>query len=173
MEIDELVEIVETMVLQHDYPGFDVRSLRLGLPQRVNRAPVKLFVAALARSEVCVRLAALRWFWERPGVAGRHAAAIAGLLEDPDEWVRCEAARTLGRVAGLDETTALALAAALKDTDAAVRKAACRSLGKLPVASDEVIGALRQAAGDEDIEVRWKALKALRQLAGHRASQTL
>src|SRR5271170_1684083 len=95
MEIEEFVEIVETMAVQHAYPGFDVRSLQLGLPAAAVNAPVKLFAQALKQESVIARLAALRWFWERPGVAKRHVTAITACLDDQDEWARLEAVKTL------------------------------------------------------------------------------
>lgn len=161
-----MTEIVETMALQHAYPGFDTRSLRLGLPQELMRAPVKLFVAALKEESPIVKLAALRWFWEHPGFAERQLEAIAEVLTDSDEWVRREAARTIGRVSEASDAVAVRVSELLVDKDPEVRKAAAKTCGKLGSKAPEVLNNLQTAAQDSDTEVRWKAQKALRQL-GH------
>lgn len=164
MEVEELAEIVETMALQHSYPGFDVRSLQLGLPEAAVNSPVKLFGQALKHDSVVVKLAALRWFWQRPGVAKRYVQAIAALFSDQDEWVRREAVRALGRVAGVEDKYAIEASRLLADSDAEVRKAAAQAIGKLGCTNEEVLASLRKAAEDADVEVRWKAEKALRKL---------
>src|SRR5687767_7161466 len=130
MDLDQLVDIVETMALQHSYPGFDIRSLQLGLPDAVTKSPARLFVAALKHENPVVKLAALRWFWERPGDARKHARQIGEVLEDPDEWVRLEAVRALGRLESLEEKIAIEVAKRLADENAEVRKAAAKSCGK-------------------------------------------
>ncbi len=164
MDIEELVEIVETMALQHSYPGYDVRSLKLGLPASAVNAPVKVFVAALSQDSVVVILAALRWFWDRPGVARRHASVIASCLDHQDEWVRLEAVRTIGRVGQVDDRLAVRLSERLEDTDVEVKKAAAQAIGKLGCQGEQVVASLRRATGDPDIQVKWKAEKALRKL---------
>ena len=164
MELAQFVEIVEDMALQHAYPGYDVRSLRLGLPAAIVKSPARLFVEALKQDSVLVKLAALRWFWERPGDAKRYLKAIAAVLDDKDEWVRMEAARTIGRVDNPDESVAVKVANLLHDENAEVRKAAAKTCGKIHIKSEQVVDALRSAANDPDTEVRWKAQKALRQL---------
>ncbi len=164
MELPELAEIVETMAVQHSYPGFDVRSLRLGLPNAAVKSSARLFVAALKHESPLVRLVALRWFWDRPGDAKRYIKAIVPVLEDPDEWVRLEAVRTIGRTESSDSAIAESTAKRLSDPDVEVRKAAAKACGKLNCKADAVIVALRTASEDPDTEVRWKAQKALRQL---------
>jgi HEAT repeat protein len=167
MEINELTEIVETMAEQHSYPGYDVRSLSLGLPESVTRASCRLFATALTSDRVLVKLAALRWFYERPGDAKRYVRQIAQVMNDADEWVRLEAVRSLGRVSKIDSSMAIAVSELLKDPDAEVRKAAAKSCGKLNCSDEQVLANLRQAALDTDTEVRWKAQKALRQLGAY------
>lgn len=164
MEIQEFTEIVETMAMQHDFPGYDVRSLRLGLPQAVVKSPVKLFVEALQQDNVLVKLAALRWYWERPGDAKRCLHSIAQLLADKDEWVRMEAIKVLSRVDKVDETIVVQIAHLLEDPDLLVSQAAAKACGKLGCRAKEVLVALRMAATHENRELRWKAQKALRQL---------
>lgn len=167
MDIRELVEIVENMAVQHAYPGFDVRSLKLGLPDSVTKGGARLFVSALHQPNPLVRLAALRWFWDRPGDAKRHVQDICALLEDADEWVRLEAVRDIGRIDIRDESVALRVAKTLEDPSVEVRKAASKTCGKLACKADPIIMALQKAAEDSDTEVRWKAQKALRQLGAY------
>lgn len=167
MELNQLIEIVETMALQHSYPGYDVRSLSLGLPESVTRSSSRLFVSALTCPQVLVKLAALRWFYERPGDAKRYVKQISQVLHDPDEWVRLEAARSIGRVSNVDQAIANDVSELLNDADAEVRKAAAKTCGKLNCKSEIVIANLRKAAQDPDTEVRWKAQKALRQLGAY------
>lgn len=164
MEIEELVEIVETMAIEHSYPGYDIRCLPLGLPDAVTRSPSRLFSKALCQKVVLVKLAALRWFWERPGDAKRFIKEISAQMEDADEWVRLEAVRTLGRIDRVDPAIATKVSVLLSDPDAEVRKAAAKTCGKLNCTDVAIVEALRQAAQDADTEVRWKAQKALRQL---------
>lgn len=164
MEVEELADIVETLALQLSYPGFESRSLQIGLPDRAKKSPVKLFVQALKHESVLVKLAALRWFWERPSDAKRSARVIADCLADPDEWVRMEAVNSLGRIDGIDPRYAEQAVGLLADPAVMVRRAACRSLGKLACKSEVVLAGLKQATADKDAEVRWKAEKALRKL---------
>lgn len=170
MDLDTFVEIVETMVLQHDYPGFEARSLKLGLPEQVLKAPAKLFGEALSHRNVYVKLAALRWFQERTGAAKAYANAISRLLKDTDDWVRLEAIQTLERFSNPSSDLAFLLAPLLKDHNADIRKSAAKALGKISSKTgpdnETVIAALREAALDHDTSVRFKAQKALRRL-GH------
>jgi HEAT repeat protein len=164
MELNEFVEIVEDMALQHAYPGYDVRSLRLGLPAAVMKSPNRLFVEALKSESVLTKLAALRWFWERPGDAKRYVKQIAEVIDDPDEWVRLEAARTVGRIENPEEAVVLKVAGLLSDENVEVRKAAAKTCGKVHIKSEAIVEALKKATTDSDTEVRWKAQKALRKL---------
>src|SRR5436853_4358293 len=131
MELDQLVDIVETMAVQHAYPGYDIRSLRLGLPADAVKSPARLYVSALKHDNPLLRLAALRWFWERPGDAKRYIKVISPALEDPDEWVRLEAVKTIGRTESPDVSLAESVARLLQDKDAEGRKAAAKTCGKL------------------------------------------
>jgi HEAT repeat protein len=167
MDLDKLAQIVEDMAIQHEYPGYDVRSLKMGLPQEVTKAPAKLFNAALKHENALVRLAALRWFWERPGVAKQYTRVIADLIDDGDEWVRMEAIRVIERIGTVEEKIAVQVAQRLTDEHVEVRKASAKALGKLGSKAQPVIDLLRKASEDSDHEVRWKAQKALRQLGAY------
>lgn len=168
MDLNKLAEIVDNMIVQHDYPGFEPRSLKLGLPEEALRAHAKVFVQALGHENVFVRLAALRWFQERPGLAKSYVKEIAGLLDYKDEWVRLEAARTIERIAVPPEDAVVKIAELLKDSDAEVRKAAAKALGKIcsraTRKNEGIVKSLHDAAQDEDAGVRWKVQKALRQI---------
>src|SRR5688572_27802341 len=142
MELEEFVQIVEDMACQHAYPGYEIRSLNMGLPAAVLKSPAKLFGQALKHENVLVKLAALRWFWERPGVSGPHLRSIIEATSDEDEWVRLEAVRVLGRLRKLDEKSVLVVAERLKDSDVEVRRAAARALGRLSCKSDNIISLL-------------------------------
>jgi HEAT repeat protein len=168
MDLDALANIIETMVLQQDYPGFEVRSLKLGLPEKVLKAPKKIFAQALDHNNIHVKLAALRWFQERPGAAKSYTKSIAGLLGDNDEWVRLEAIRTLESLSTATNELAMKVIPLLRDQNVEVRKSAAKALGKISSKArpenDTVIDSLKAAACDRDAGVRFKAQKALRRL---------
>lgn len=167
-ELEKLAEIVEDMILQLSYPGFDERSLKLGLPDSLNKLPHKVFGLALKHESVVVRLAALRWFQERPGLAKSHFKPLIGCLEDGDPWVRLEAVQCLEKFDSLSEEYLLKLLPLLKDQESVeVRKACAKALGKLGGKSQAVIDALKSASEDANHEVRWKAQKALRKLGAY------
>jgi vesicle coat complex subunit len=167
MELNQLAQIVEDMAVQHDYPGFEVRSLKMGLPAEAVRSPGKLFNSALKHPNALVKLAGLRWFQEKPGVAKQFVRSIADCLGDADEWVRAEAALTLERLGKADTAAIIRIAELLKDDNAMVRKYAAKALGKLGCREGSVVDALQKATEDSDHEVRWKAQKALRQLGAY------
>lgn len=164
--VDDLAEFVENMVLQHDYPGFEPRSLKLGLPESLNKSSPRFFSQALGHPSVYVKLAALRWFQERSGQSRSHEKAIAGLLADEDDWVRMESLRALERLRTKDASIIELMAPLLKDKNSEVRKTAAKALGKVCSANKVAIAvqALRDAADDPEPEVRWKVQKALRML---------
>jgi|SRR5579883_1148314 len=164
MELDKFAEIVENMALQHDYPGYDIRSLKMGLPLELTKSPAKLFNNALKHPNNLVKLAALRWFQERPGVAKRYTGAIADKMDDPDPWVKAEAALCLERIGIQDYQLSMRMAKLLRDSSALVRKSAAKALGKLGSNDQSIIEALQKLTEDRDQEVRFKAQKALRQL---------
>lgn len=164
MDLTEFAAIVEDMVIQHDYPGLDVRSVRLGLPRAVMGASPGLIADALGHDQAVVRLAALRWFQEKSGLATRYIKKIAELLQDEDEWVRLETIKVMGKLDNLGPVYCDSLAACLKDKWAGVRKEAAKVCGKQEKPSESMISALKIAATDADIEVRWKAQKAMRKL---------
>lgn len=169
MDIETLAETVEDMILQLSYPGFERRSLKLGLPDLVNKAPAKVFAQALKHESVLVRLAALRWFGERPGIAKINARGILACLSDSDEWVRVEALLCIERFGELDDKDAEAIAALLTDQYIDVKKGAAKALGKIGNRSEPVLAALRQAAESPDTEFRWKVEKSLRKLGAYTA----
>lgn len=168
MELADLAEIVDNMIVQHDYPGFEVRGLKLGLPEEAQKMHAKVFVQALGHESIYVKLAALRWLQERPGVAKSFVKAIAGLLDSPDEWVRMEATRTIERISNPSEEATVKIAELLRDPDVEVRKTAAKALGKIcskkSNKNEAIVKSLRDAASDDDSAVRWKVQKALRQI---------
>jgi hypothetical protein len=176
MDLQELVEIIDTMIVQHDYPGFEPRALNLGLPQRAVAAPAKVFGQGLSCDNIYVQLAALRWFQVRPGLVKTYAKSISNLLESADCYVRAEAIKTIERAGLADRDTLTKVTAKLKDSDEMVRKGAAKAAGKLfgqvENLDDEFLTALRAAAQDPDEQVRWKAQKALRKLGAYSSSSS-
>lgn len=164
MDLTEFAGIVEDMIIQHDYPGLDVRSVRLGLPRNVMNASPALIADALGHNKAIVRLAALRWFQEKSGLASRYIKKIAMLLQDEDDWVRFEAIKVLGKLDNLSQFYSESVATCLTDKWAEVRKEAAKVCGKQDRPTEMMIAALKVAATDSDIEVRWKAQKAMRKL---------
>lgn len=168
MDVDKLANIVDTMILQHDYPGFEPRGLKLGLPEEIEGMSAKTFSNALGHQNVFVKLTALRWFQERPGVAKSYLNAILGLIDNDDEWVRMESIRTVEKMSKLPDNVGAVVAKRLTDEIVDVRKASAKALGKILKRSvtknAEVIDALKQATQDSDVEVRFKAQKALRNI---------
>src|SRR5437867_2951675 len=110
MELERLAQIVDDMAVQHEYPGFEIRSLKMGLPAEVVKSPGKLFHAALKHENALVRLAGLRWFQEKPGAGKQFTSAIAECLRDRDEWVRAEAALCLERLPEVENKFTVQLA---------------------------------------------------------------
>jgi hypothetical protein len=166
-QLEKFAEVIEDMILQLSYPDFDERSLKLGLPDSISKLPPKTYGAALRHESTVVRLAALRWFQERPGVARSHLQGITNCLADADEWVRREAVHCLEKFDALDEALLGRLCELLADPALEVRKSAAKALGKVGGKSSKVIEALQRAAEDENHEVRWKAQKALRKLGAY------
>jgi len=174
MDLQELVDIIDTMIVEHDYPGFEPRALNLSLPQRALAAPAKVFGQALSYDNIYVQLAALRWFQTKPGLTKSYLKGISSLLESDDRFVRAEAIKTIERASLADSDTLTKVAAKLKDSEDMVRKAAAKAAGKLfgqvENLDDELLIALRAAAQDPDEQVRWKAQKALRRLGAYSSS---
>ena len=172
MNVKTLAEVVENMVLQHDYPGFEPRALKLGLPESLHKASSKVFSEALGHPNVYVKLAALRWFQEKPGMGKSHARAIAGLLHDADPWVRRESIHALEKLDAQSDEILMAICQLLEDEDVEVRKAAAKALGKVcskrAKRPDAIVQGLNKAAQDKDHEVRWKAQKALRLIGAYK-----
>jgi HEAT repeat protein len=169
MELEQFADIVDKMILEHDYPGFEPRALRLGLPEEALRMPAKTYSQALVHTSIYVKIAALRWFQEKPGVAKSYIKAVAGLLHHADEFVRMESVRTLERINGVPDEIILEVSAMLRDPNTEVRKAAAKALGKLGKKAKEknqaVLQALQEASHDPDPGVRMKAQKASRLIA--------
>jgi len=167
-DLEKLADIVDEMILQQDYPGFEPRSLKLGLPEVVENMNGRVFSHALGHESVYVKLAALRWFQDRPGIAKGYLNAVLGLIDNKDEWVRLESIRLTERIPRVPDSAAVKISKHLSDESKLVRKAASKALGKIlkrSVTKDAaVIDALKTAAQDDDVEVRFKAQKALRQI---------
>lgn len=175
MNLAQLVELIETMIVQHDYPGFEARSLNLGLPEDAMKSSAKVFGEALQYDNIFVKLAALRWFQGRAGMASNHVRNVEQLLTHPDEWVRTEATKTLERAGIKDVEVVVKISSLLNDPSDMVRQEAAKACGKLLAKSSnknsEVIASLRKAAaGDSNEKVRWKAQKALRRLGAYSVS---
>jgi HEAT repeat protein len=166
-ELEKFAEIVEDMILQLSYPDFDERSLKLGLPDAINKLPPRTYDSALKHDSAVVRIAAMRWFQERVGIAKSHLKSIAECLNDKDEWMRRETVHMLEKFDSLDEKLLVRISELLFDSDLEVRKATAKALGKIGGKSQEVISALQKASEDQNHEVRWKAQKALRKLGAY------
>ncbi|MBX9948647.1 MAG: HEAT repeat domain-containing protein [Candidatus Obscuribacterales bacterium] len=168
MNLEKLAGVVEELIVQLDYPGFEPRSLKLGLPEELQTMSAKTFASALGHESVYVKLAALRWFQERPGVAKSHLAAILGLIDSSDEWVRMESIRAVEKMWKLPPHVGGVVSKGLTDQSVEVRKATAKALGKIlkrSVTKDAlVIDALKQATQDSNVDVRFKAQKALRNI---------
>jgi HEAT repeat protein len=167
MNLEEFAELVDNMAIQHDYPGYEIRSLNIGLPEAAKNSSARMFGSALSHDNVIVRLAALRWFQEKPGIAHQYLSDILHCLEDGDEWVRMEAVRCLERFHHLDEKLVIKIAGLLKDPGVEVRRVTARALWKLGCKAEPVLQALQNATTDADGEVRGKVQKALRKLGAY------
>jgi len=181
-ELDSLVDFVTNMIIQHDYPGFEPRSFRIGLPEQLVSANSRLFASALEHESVYVRLVALRWFQEKPGAIKPYINDILALLGNADEWVRMEATITLERYQHPGPAIASSVAELLEDQYPLVRREAAKALGKMlakfkdnsnskdPAKNaardlhlEPIVESLKNALrDDEDAQVRQKAEKALR-----------
>ena len=174
MNLAQLVETIETMILQHDYPGFEARALNLGLPEEALKSSSKVFAQALKYDNVFVKLASLRWFQGRAGMTRNHKSEVVALLEDADDWIRTEAVRALERGNIRDGEIIVKISSLLKDKSDMVRQEAAKACGKLLLKSSdkygEVVASLRVAATDPIEKVRWKAQKALRLLGAYSVS---
>ncbi|MFB6304606.1 MAG: HEAT repeat domain-containing protein [Haloferacaceae archaeon] len=121
------------------------RDAALGTVDLADRAGLPDEVAdALARRARADADAEVRQFAvEALGVAGRGEAAVAAVLDDPDEWVRAEAVVALSRVAGGD--AADRLRDALDDDHGAVRRNALIALARLgEIGPDALVERLKE-----------------------------
>lgn len=166
-ELEKFAEVVEDMILQLTYPGFEKRSLKLGLPDSVSKLPPKTYAQALKHESALVRIAALRWFQEHAGIAKSHLRLITECLADSDEWVRKESVFCMEKLDTSDEKILAELCKMVSDSDTEVRKEVAKALGKLGGKSQDVVAALQKASEDKDHEVRWKAQKSLRKLGAY------
>ncbi|HMW88708.1 MAG TPA: HEAT repeat domain-containing protein [Candidatus Obscuribacter sp.] len=176
--LSELAQFVSDLISQSDYPGFESRAFRIGLPDRFNQASSKLFGECLDHESVYMRLVALRWFQDKPGTIKPFIKQIQAHLLDGDEWVRIEALGALERFHSPTSGNAQACALLLKDENVQVRKASAKALTKmLPRVHEklakelddvrqenlkQVETLLTEALCDSDVQVRQKAEKALR-----------
>lgn len=169
MNLEKLAEVVDDMIIQHDYPGFEPRALILGLPDEINKAPTKVFGDALSHENVFVKLAALRWFQERPGLARNYMIKhVVGLLSDSDPFVRMEAIRLVERGTDPNQDMVLKISTLLQDENPEVQRSAARACGKLckklKIKNQTIIDNLQEAANAPDSQLRGKAEKALRKI---------
>jgi HEAT repeat protein len=168
MDLEKLVQIIEDMALQHDYPGFELRSLKLALPKETEQCSAKTFALALDHKDVIVKLAAIRWFINaRPGTIKQYSQAVINCLQNEDEWVRLEAIALLEHTKLDNEALSQLLCRLFNDTSNEVRAAAVKAAGKLGANSSVVISGLKEACLDKDANVRAKAGKALRKLGAY------
>ncbi len=171
MNVEKLAAVVEDMIVQHDYPGFEPRALKLGLPESITKAPTKVFAQALGHPNVYVKLAALRWFQEKPGLAKNYKNAVLGLLDNEDSFVRVEALHLLERFTEPSKDMVVEVVKRLKDGDADVQRTAARACGKLckklKMKDPSVISSLQEAASQGDPQLRGKAEKALRRIGAY------
>jgi hypothetical protein len=168
----ELAEFVEDMIVQLDYPGFEARAFKVGLPEHMMQASSRVFGDALGHQSIYVRITALRWFQEKTGAIKPHLKAISGLVSHEDPWVRHEAGQALERYLQPTVAVAMDVCKLLKDDEAFVRRGAAKGLAKiLPRLREQkmseeqmspVVEALKDALADNDGQVRQKAEKALR-----------
>jgi hypothetical protein len=168
MNLEQIAELIENMIVQHDYPGFEPRSLNLGLPKEVLRVPAKTFAHALNHKSVFVKLAALRWFQDRPGVTKMFFQNISALLDNQDEWVRLETVKAIAKISPPTNEMALKVSPLLSDQSVAVQKETIRALGKilprLKKQDEGITDKLRTLSSVQDATVRGKAQKVLRML---------
>ena len=168
----ELAQFVDDMIVQHNYPGFEARAFKIGLPEHLVQGPSRLYGDALGHESVYVRIAALRWFQDKTGAIKPYIKAISGLTAHEDPWVRFEAGQTLERYHHPTVEMAMTVSKLLKDEEAFVRRGAAKGLAKmLPRLKEarvkdeelkDVVDALKEALADKDPQVRQKAEKALR-----------
>lgn len=171
MELIELEELIDNMILQLSYPGFDAKAFNLALPDAANKAPAKLFSQALDSKNVIVQLTALRWFQMRSSAAKNCLKSIVSLLQHEDPWVKKEAIKTIEGTKVIASEVLKKICYLLKDENPDVRKEAAKSLGNLAKEidgvkseKDMIIEALKESSEDPVLEVRRKAIKALRKL---------
>ena len=180
--LQDLADFVSDLISQTDYPGFEARAFRVGLPDKFTHASSRLFAEALEHPSVFVKLCALRWFQDKPGMVKPHVKTIVALLESEDEWLRIESLGALERYHYPTSGNALSAARLLTDENVLVRRHAGKALAKmLPRVSDksaarevkelpevkaenmlQVRLQLENAMNDADVLVRQKAEKALR-----------
>jgi len=168
----ELAQFVDDMIVQHNYPGFEARAFKIGLPEHIVQSPSRLFGDALGHESIYVRIVALRWFQEKPGAIKPYIKAISGLIGHEDPWVRFEAGQALERFQHPTVEMANTIKVLLKDKEAFVRRGAAKALAKIlprlkeakvkDADLEDVVSALKESLADSDGQVRQKAEKALR-----------
>jgi len=169
--LDELVQIIDDMIVQHDYPGFEARALKLGLPEWARNVPAKTYGKCLLHENVYVRLAALRWFQEAPGKIKPHLPKIYRSLEDSDPFVRLEAVSCLETLRQADDEMIEKLAVLVDDNDIDVQREVAKALGKLSLRTANIaqsknyaLQALDKLSESKDPQLRLKAQKAIRKI---------
>ncbi|MCW5822495.1 MAG: HEAT repeat domain-containing protein [Cyanobacteria bacterium TGS_CYA1] len=169
--LEELVQIIDDMIVQHDYPGFEPRALKLGLPDWARKVPAKTFAKCLGHESVFVRLAALRWFQDSPGKIKPHIQKIYRALEDSDPYVRLEAVSCLETLRQADDEMIEKIAILANDHDIDVQREVAKALGKLSLrtpkntqGSNFALQALDKLSESKDPQLRLKAQKAIRKI---------
>ena len=121
MDLEELADIVETMILHHDYPGFEPRSLNWGYRKTLYDLGQSVCSGARAQKRLCEAVQSALVSIEA-GVAKTYISALLGLLNDSDEWVRMETIAVLERFNAPLPETVITVATLLRDPDVEVRR---------------------------------------------------
>ncbi|HVP39313.1 MAG TPA: HEAT repeat domain-containing protein [Candidatus Saccharimonadales bacterium] len=150
-----------TFAASLDDPAAEVRALARRTLERMDADVVPQLVCAARQGSLEARCEAIELLCARPDRRG--AAALAELLNAPEERLRAAAALALGQVG--EPADGPALLARAHDPAAPVRACAARALGWMRVA--EAVDLLRTLLDDDAAEVRESALGALVLIGGH------
>lgn len=140
----------------------------------VGAPAVDALVVALGDERAHVRGFAAYALGDMGAQAGAEAAAaLCELRDDPDAWVRRNAAEALGTIALNPAASVPALAALLADEDEQVRFNAAYALAHFGPAAAAAIDALAEALSDENRYVQGHSTAALQQIGTPQAQGVL
>jgi HEAT repeat protein len=130
------------------------------------RAAVPRLAAGLSDRDLESRLAALDALEVMGPTAAPALPALIRVLGDPNQFIRWQAVRTLGRIGYTENPTVVpALARLLGDPDLDVRLASCVALAEYGPAARAAIPALIQAIrGPTDTELKVAAMSTLQRI---------